>query len=245
MKSNTAFFPAALSPAATERAQHSRIEAARDAALVARFVGGDESAFVEIMERYRGKIFTVAFSLLHSHGDAEEVTQDTFIRAHRALAKFRGESSLATWLYRVAVNLSRNRYWFFFRRRRNATVSIDRPIGDDQTATLSDLLAAADPDPAQESTHAEFATLVAECLEQLDQRHREILMMRNALHLPYDEIGASLGINVGTVKSRIARARRNLRALLTARCPEFARGISPDDFFLPPRANGQLNLAVA
>src|SRR5882757_7815394 len=203
MKSNLVFsaIPSATAAEKADKAQHSRDEAAVDAALVRRFVNGDEAAFTEIMERYRAKIFTVAFSFLHSHGDAEEVTQDTFVRAYRGLAKFRGDSSLATWLYRIAVNLARNRYWFFFRRFRHATVSLDRPIGEDHDATLADLIAADVPDPAQESARTEFVGVVSKCLEQLDHRHREILNMRNTLHLPYDEIAAALGINIGTVKS--------------------------------------------
>src|SRR5579883_1178027 len=105
---------------ASEAAQAGAIE---DTELVRRFVGGDETAFVEIMRRYQAKIFAVAHSLLHNHADAEEITQDTFIRAHRNLPRFRGDSSLATWLHRIAVNLARNRYWYFFRRKRHATLS--------------------------------------------------------------------------------------------------------------------------
>lgn len=245
MKSNLPSFFATVKPTASEKALHSRGEAAVDAALVQRFIGGDEAAFTKIMERYRTKIFTVAFSLLHSHGDAEEVTQDTFIRAYRGLAKFRGDSSLATWLHRIAVNLARNRYWFFFRRQRHATISLDRPIGEEQDATLSDLISSDLADPAQESARAEFVSIVAACLEKLDQRHREVLTMRNTMLLPYEEIAATLGVNVGTVKSRIARARENLRALINAQCPEFAAGSGPDNYFPPARAGGRLNLAAA
>src|SRR5512132_1613034 len=107
------------------RAAASHQEAAHDAELVRRFNAGDEAAFVEIMTRYREKIFSVALALLRNRADAEEIAQDTFIRAHRGLARFRGDSSLATWLHRIAVNLARNRYWYFFRRRRHATLSLD------------------------------------------------------------------------------------------------------------------------
>ena len=99
---------AAASPL-TERALASRTDAAHDAKLVRRFHAGDESAFLEIMTRHREKIFGLTLSLLRNRGDAEEITQDTFIRAHRGLANFRGDSSLATWLNRIAVNLARTR----------------------------------------------------------------------------------------------------------------------------------------
>src|SRR6266700_1341121 len=122
------------SPRTTDRAARAAVsaaEAVHDAELVRRFRAGDDSAFVDIMNRYREKIFTIVLGLLRNHADAEEIAQDTFIRAHRGLANFRGDSSLATWLHRIAVNLSRNRYWYFFRRRRHATLSLDCPLGDD------------------------------------------------------------------------------------------------------------------
>src|SRR5271154_6043475 len=125
-------------------------EAIIDAQLVSRFNSGEESAFVEIMSRHKARIFAAAMALLRNHADAEEIAQDTFIRAHRGLARFRGDSSLATWLHRIAVNLARNRYWYFFRRCKQATLSLDANIGDDGESTFSDLLSAADPDPSQE-----------------------------------------------------------------------------------------------
>ena len=148
----------------TERSSPPRPGAAHDAELVQRFNTGDEGAFLEIMRRYQAKIFTVTQGLLHNQADAEEIAQDTFIRAHRGLARFRGDSSLATWLHRIAVNLARNRYWYFFRRRRHATVSLDCPIGEDGDATFSDLIATDAPDPARLSTREEFSSLVSECM---------------------------------------------------------------------------------
>ena len=99
-------------------------EAEIDAELARRFNAGDETAFNEIVSRYRGKIYGLTFGLLHNAADAEEITQDTFIRAYRGLSRFRGDSSLATWLHRIAVNLARNRYWYFFRRRRHSSGSL-------------------------------------------------------------------------------------------------------------------------
>src|SRR3954470_320512 len=171
--------PAALDRAA--RAAASKSEAALDAELVRRFNSGDDSAFIEIMERYQRKIFTIVLGLLRNRADAEEITQDTFIRAHRGLGRFRGDSSLATWLHRIAVNLARNRYWYFFRRRRHSTLSLDYAIGDENNATFADLIASDTANPAQESACGEFASLVATCMEKLDERHREILTLRNVL----------------------------------------------------------------
>lgn len=211
-------------------------EAAVDATLVQRFNAGDDTAFVTIMDRYKAKIFSTVLKLLHNRADAEEIVQDTFIRAHRGLGKFRGDSSLATWLYRIAVNLARNRYWYFFRRRRQDSLSLDHALGEDGDATFADLVASEAQDPAQETATEEFARLVDTCMDQLELRHREILTMRNILNLSYDDIARALGINVGTVKSRIARARENLRQLLAASCPEFAPDTAPSDYFIQTRA---------
>lgn len=227
------------------RTAASQQEAAYDAELIRRFNAGDESAFVEIVNRYREKIFSVALALLRNRADAEEIAQDTFIRAHRGLGRFRGDSSLATWLHRIAVNLARNRYWYFFRRRRHATLSLDCALSDDSDATFSDLVATDAPSPAREAATGEFSVLVSECMEKLDARHREILTLRNLLNRSYDEIATSLGINVGTVKSRIARARGNLRALLAEACPEFSPEAAPSDWFEPHRDSGRLEVTKA
>ena len=217
------------------RAAASRQEALHDVTLVRRFNTGDDAAFVEIIARYRTKMFSVAYAQLHNHADAEEVAQDTFIRAHRALARFRGDSSLCTWLHRIAVNLARNRYWHFFRRCRHMTQSLDRPLTNDSAGTFAELVACEAPGPARESTIREFSALVAECMEELTSPQREILTLRNTLNNSYEEIATALGINVGTVKSRIARARGNLRALLAKACPEFSPDDPPVEWFDPIR----------
>lgn len=213
--------------------QDSKHEAAIDASLVSRFNEGDEAAFLEIMERHRGRIFGLVQQFLRNSADAEEITQDTFIRAYRGLGRFRGDSSLATWLHRIALNLARNRYWYFFRRRRQDTLSLDKPLGEDESVSLSDFLPGEAQDPRQESVTQEFAGLVAKCMERLDPRHREILIMRNIQNLSYGEISEALRINVGTVKSRIARARENLRKLLAEAAPEYGAALAMTDFFEP------------
>jgi RNA polymerase sigma-70 factor (ECF subfamily) len=228
---------------ATERAVRSksaRAAAMIDRELVQRFTGGDEAAFVEIVERHRGKIHTQVLRFLHNHADAEEITQDTFIRAHRGLAKFRGDSSLATWLHRIAFNLARNRYWYFFRRARHRTFSLDSPLTPDENGTFSDLVASDDADPARQASVEEFVVIVSSCMQQLEPDQREILTLRNLLHRSYDEIASTLGINLGTVKSRIARARGSLRGLLAGSCPEFSAATNASDWFEPVRGAGRM-----
>ncbi len=219
----------------TAKREASRRAAAEDAELVQRFKGGDESAFVEIVERHRERLFNIVIGLLRNRADAEEIVQDTFVRAYRGLADFRGDSSLATWLHHVAVNLARNRYWYFHRRKRHATLSLDCPLGDESDTTFADVLPSAAEAPARQAMTAEFTELVSACMEQLPAAQREILALRNLLNRSYDDIAAALNIEVGTVKSRIARARGQLRSLMAQSCPEFSEDADPADWFEPSR----------
>lgn len=228
------------SPGKQQRSQTARKEAAVDTLLVQRFNAGDESAFVEIVTRYRDKMLAVASQFLRNHADAEEIAQDTFIRAHRGLARFRGDASLATWLHRIAVNLARNRYWYFFRRRRHLTVSLDTPLGTETGATFSDLAATAEADPSRQASFDEFDVVVTGCMKSLDASHREILTLRNLLHQSYEDIARALGTNEGTVKSRIARARGKLRDLIAESYPEFGADTAEGDWFEPARGAGRL-----
>lgn len=225
------------------RAVLSRLEAIHDAELVRRFVGADEDAFVEIVARYRGKMLSIGYRHLGNHADAEEIAQDTFILAHRGLARFRGDSSLATWLYRIACNLSHNRRKYYSCRRRHVTLPLDCAFTDDNRATFSDLIASDVPSPAREATTREFSDLVASCTERLGTLQRDILMRRNGLNQSYGDIARGLGISIGTVKSRIGRARKNLRSLVAESYPTSAPGDSTFDWFESMRSCGRVNAA--
>ena len=185
-----------------------------DRLLVDRFRQGDQSAFEQMVARYWDRIYSMVHQLLRNPEDAEEVTQDAFIRAHRGLVNFRGESAFSTWLYQIATNLARNRYWYWWRRRRDHTVSFDQPIGPENATTLAEVFPSELETPEDATVTQEFVSRVAECMPRLSPKHRETLILRNVKSLSYEEIGDILGISVGTVKSRIARARASLRAKL-------------------------------
>jgi RNA polymerase sigma-70 factor (ECF subfamily) len=219
--------------------------AIHDAGLVRRCMDGDDTAFTEIVQRHYARIRSVAYRVLRNQPDAEEVTQDTFIRAHRGMANFRGDCSLAVWLHCIALNLARNRYGFNVRRRRNATISIESSLMEDSAFSLADIL----PDeasPLRAGVMArEFVALVAECMQRLDASQREILLMRTKLNLSYEEIAVSLRVNIGTVKSRIARARECLREQLYQVAPEFGRESTGRDYFEYDRPLSTPSLALA
>src|ERR1017187_285180 len=191
----------------SDRKLNSERESAHDSELVRRFNAGDEAAFVEIVTRYRGKMLSIALRHLRNYADAEEITQDTFIRAHRGLARFRGDSSLATWLHRIAFNLSRNRCKYYSYRCRHSTLSLDCSLSDDKRATVSESIASDAPDPVREAMVGDFSALVNVCMDRLSPRQREILALRNGSNESYGDIAQKLGISIGTVKSRLARCQ--------------------------------------
>jgi RNA polymerase sigma-70 factor (ECF subfamily) len=236
-----------LTPAAAGRAARAsaaKVEARHDVTLVKRFNSGDETAFIEIVERHREKLFAIALGLLRNRADAEEIAQDAFVRAYRALGRFRGDASLATWLHRIVLNLARNRYWYLFRRRQHATLPLDAPFAEGKTATFGELLASDAPSPAREAANVEFARIISRCMELLASDQKEILTLRNVHHHSYSEIGQRLGVNLGTVKSRIARARGRLRSVLAEAYPDCPLDLSSLNCFEVIRPAGFLDVAV-
>lgn len=200
-----------LSPNKADYMSTKAQEVAMDRILVDRFKSGDQAAFDEMVLRYWDRIFVMVKQLLGNSQDAEEVTQDAFVRAHRGLANFRGDSAFSTWLYQIATNLARNKYWYWWRRKRDKSISFDQPLSEDANMTLSDVFPSEAETPTDEAVTQEFVDRVAECMQLLNKKHREILILRNVQNLSYEEIASVLNISVGTVKSRIARAREGLR----------------------------------
>src|SRR5580693_6120539 len=149
-------------------------EVAFDRILVDRFKSGDLAAFDEMVSRYWNRIYSMVHQLLRNSEDAEEVTQDAFIRAHRGLANFRGESAFSTWLYQIATNLARNRYWYWWRRKRDKSVSFDAPLGPDGDGTLADVIPAEVETPDDIAVNQELVNRIGTSMERLGAKHREI-----------------------------------------------------------------------
>lgn len=185
-----------------------------DDLLIERIKAGDMAAYNDIVTRYYDRIFARVSQLLKNKQDAEEVTQDAFIRAHRGLENFRGDASFSTWLYQIATNLAHNRYWYWFRRKRDQSISLDQPLTDDGSLTLENVMPCGGESPAEAAVTQEFVDRVSACMAGLNAKHKEVLILRNVKNLSYDEIAEQLEISVGTVKSRIARARESLRDLM-------------------------------
>jgi len=184
-----------------------------DRCIAEAVMAGNHQAFNQLIERYWGRIFARVYQLLGNREDAEEVTQDAFARAHAGLASFRWDASFSTWLYQIASNLARNRYWYWKRRRREQTMALETPLSEDGL-TLSELIADEAADPADRMRWQEFQDSIHRQLNRLPARHLQIMEMRLIDDMSYEEISEDLGIPVGTVKSRIARARHYLTRAL-------------------------------
>jgi RNA polymerase sigma-70 factor (ECF subfamily) len=174
-----------------------------DRDLLARCRAGDEEAFDALVRRHQQRAFNVAVQLLRNHEDATEVAQDAFVRIYRSLNEFRGECEFTTWLHQIVVNLARNKHRWWKRRGRQQTVPLDGP------------LRAAGDAPDAEAAQAEFVQRLSARMEELPARFREALVLRNVEDLSYEQIATTLNCSVGTVKSRIARAREQLRKAMS------------------------------
>lgn len=185
-----------------------------DVELVDRFRTGDRRAFDDIVRRYRDRVFTVCRRWLEEPSAAEEVAQDVWIALFRSLGNFRGDSQLSTWIFRITVNHCKNRRLYRRRRGWGRTESLSAVPDDD----VPERQIAAEGPWADLAVHqSEAGDLVNEALGQLDEDHRQILILRDVEDLAYEEIADILDLPRGTVKSRIHRARAELAAVLARR----------------------------
>jgi len=172
-------------------------------------LNGNPNAYSQLVERYWGRIYARVFQLMGNREDAEEITQDAFTRALDRLESFRWEASFSTWLYQIASNLARNRFWYWKRRKRDCSIPLETPLNEDGCC-LGDLLPDEVADPGNSLCWREFRQDIHDELDNLPERHREIMSLRLLSNMSYEEISSHLAIPLGTVKSRIARARHYL-----------------------------------
>jgi RNA polymerase sigma-70 factor (ECF subfamily) len=174
----------------------------------------DAAAFEQLVAERTGDIYALLFRLTGDPEEARDLAQETFLRAFQAIQKFRGDADLKTWLYRIAINQARNRWRWWRRRRRDATVSLDATVGEREQTVAMHLEDASASDPEQETLARERQQQLREALQGLRSAYREAVVLRDIEGLTYEEIAATLQINIGTVKSRLARGRLDLRRKL-------------------------------
>jgi RNA polymerase sigma-70 factor (ECF subfamily) len=178
----------------------------READLVRRCASNDEAACFELVEEHQRMVVQLATNLLGDREEALDLSQDVFLRVFSMIHQFRGRSSLRTWIYRIVVNQARNRHRFWRRRHRADQVSLDEHV-----ALHGDCLSCHDATPEGVFAQKELAARLAHALDGLPFDQRTALVLREIDGLSYEEIAYSLGVALGTVKSRLTRARNTLR----------------------------------
>src|SRR5215213_3843278 len=175
---------------------------------------GDAAAFEKLVNERSGEIYGLLYRLTENAEEARDLTQETFLRAFQSIGQFRGESDLRTWIYRIAINQARNRWRWWRRRHRDATVSIDAKDEAGNASIIAQLSAGAGSNPEQGALAHERERALKKALSSLRRIYREAVVLRDIEGFAYEEIAVALDISVGTVKSRLARGRQELRRKL-------------------------------
>lgn len=185
-----------------------------EADLVARCKAGDKLAFDELISSHQDRVFNVAYRLMGNYDEALDLTQEVFLTCFRKIGSFKGDSALSTWLYRITVNTAKNRWKYQQSRGLNRTDSLDAPLPDGEGEKSLAQYPSADPSPSEVASGRQAMNRFEECLQKLPQEYREVLVLRYIEELSYEEIAEILRISLGTVKSRIHRARAELREMM-------------------------------
>lgn len=182
--------------------------------LIEKLQAGDTAAFDNLITDYAPDVFAMLFRLTGSEFEANDLVQETFLSAIKNIGKFRGEASLKTWLYSIAVNHSRNHFRWWKRRKRDLTISLDAPVGKSEITFGETVADCAGSSPEENALRREREKMLVAALNELPVIYREIIILCDIEEFSYDEIAQTLKLNIGTVKSRIARGRDELRRKL-------------------------------
>jgi RNA polymerase sigma-70 factor (ECF subfamily) len=172
---------------------------------------GDALAYERLVAEHSGDVYALLYRLTTDAEEARDLTQETFLRAFQSIDRFRGDSSLKTWIYRIAINQARNRWRWWRRRKRDVTVSLDATDEHRDKPLAATLPSDNSPSPEQETLAHEREAQLREALQGLRRSYREAVILRDVEGFSYEEIARTLQISIGTVKSRISRGRLELR----------------------------------
>ncbi len=182
--------------------------------FIERLKRSDPAAFEKLVNERSGEIYGLLYRLTENTEEARDLTQETFLRAFQSIGQFRGESDLRTWIYRIAINQARNRWRWWRRRHRDSTVSIDAADAAGNSALMAQLRSGNSSDPEHGALAHERERALRKALSGLRRVYREAVVLRDIEGFAYEEIAVALDISVGTVKSRLARGRQELRRKL-------------------------------
>ena len=190
---------------------HSALSA-EEALFVMRLQANEDAAYDELVRTYSASIFHVAYRMLGDTAEASDIVQEIFLKVFRNIGGFKGEAALKTWIFRIAFSEILNRLRWWKRRHRFATVSLDEQPND--FGMPGRIIAASSPTPEQALQSKEEEGAIQQALGKLSREHRSIVVLRDIEGFSYNEIADVLGVSVGTVKSRLARARADLKKSL-------------------------------
>ncbi len=184
-----------------------------DAVLIRAFQAGDKTAFDELVLRHKDELFNLIYRFLGDLEEANDCAQDVFIKVYRGLKGFRFESAFATWLYRIAVNTCKNRFKSSAYRWRKSGVPIESSRGSED-GNPSVVVKNGSPSPLHELERKERSRLIQEAIRDLPEEQNRVVVLRDIQGRTYQEIAAITGLNLGTVKSRLARGRLEIKKKL-------------------------------
>jgi RNA polymerase sigma-70 factor, ECF subfamily len=182
-----------------------------EAPLVARAKAGDMSAFSELVKHYDRRVFRMAKQITQNDDDAEDVLQETFLKAYTHLDDFQGNSKFYTWLVRIAVNEALMK---LRKRRSSRTVPLDEPIDTGEDEVVREI-AVWDENPEQQYSRDELSSILEEAIESLKPAYRTVFILRDIEEMSIEETAEALNLSISAVKSRLLRARLQLREKLT------------------------------
>jgi RNA polymerase sigma-70 factor (ECF subfamily) len=187
-----------------------------EAKLVERLVARDEQAFNTLVRAYERRVFALVLRMIGNRAEAEDLAQEVFVQVFKAIGSFRGESKLSTWVYRIAINLCKNRTKYLRVRHSGEQDELEAladrvPMGQARHANVAQI-----DRPDEMVSGKQVERIVQQAILQLEPSFRECLVLRDVEDLSYEEIGAITGLPEGTVKSRIHRARAQLKELVEA-----------------------------
>jgi RNA polymerase sigma-70 factor (ECF subfamily) len=182
--------------------------------LVLQAIGGDKNAFEGLVDLYQDRVYNLSFRLTGRQDLAWDLSQEAFMKAFAAISGFKGEAGFYTWIYRIVLNLHINREKSLAGRLDKKSYSMDNPGDEDRGALRDRLSRATDPDPSEEPMRKEREAAVQAAIAALPPDYRQAVLLRDMEGLSYDEIAQMLSIPVGTVRSRLHRAREELKRRL-------------------------------
>jgi RNA polymerase sigma-70 factor (ECF subfamily) len=202
-----------------------------EAALIEELRSGSEEAFAGLIAHFHQPIYSLLARTVQDRADAADLTQEVFVKVFRGMGNFHGESSLRTWIYRIALREASNqrRWWM---RHKQQEIAIEQELIEGESGTpvcLKEMLVDPAESPYENAVHEETRARVEAALNRVPEPFRTTVILRDIEGFVYDEVAEIQGVNLGTVKSRLVRGRALLKAVLTA-SPQEARGLAQTGF---------------